>query len=504
MKTIQQIIADITPLETRGDLDKPVASLEYDSRRVRKGSLFFALEGVHADGHEYIAEAIHQGAETIVCSRDLDFYTEGISYVRVKNTRQAMSPLAAAFYDHPSREMKVVGVTGTDGKSTTVSFVHQLLEAAGEKAGFLSTVNYKTGDAVVANPYRQSTPEAPEIQRILREMADNGKKFAVLEATSHGLSERNSRLVDVSFDTAVLTNITHEHLEFHGSIEQYRLDKANLFKMIASSSEADAFGVVNDDSQWSEIYMDAVGEKPVFLYSLKDPETDLWGSDYKSDSRGIDFRLHVPNGSKEVRLNMPGLFNVENAMAALLVVSELLEEDVLEMAGHLESLSGVTGRMSPIEGDMPFDVVVDYAHTPGSFEKLLPMMKTETAGRLIVLFGSAGERDVEKRSEQGEIAEEYADLIYLCDEDPRGEDAMDIIKDIAEGITAKQEGTDFFLIPDRREAMQQALAAAREGDLVLTLGKGHESSIIYEEGPRPWNEAEVLKELLAGMGYKLS
>lgn len=503
MKTIQQIITDIKPLDTKGDMKQTVSSLEYDSRNVGKDSLFFALEGVHTDGHEYITQAISKGAGTIVHSRELEFYTEGISYVRVKNCRQAMSPLSAAFYDYPSSRMKVIGVTGTDGKSTTVSFIHQLLEMEGKKAGFLSTVNYKSGDQIVPNPYRQSTPEATLIHKILREMADNGKEYAVLEATSHGLSEKNSRLADVEFDGAVLTNVTHEHLEFHGSIEQYRLDKANLFKMIADSPNEEAIGVINDDTQWSEIYMDAIGEKPVFLYSLKNEETDLWASDYETDNQTISFTLNVPNGNKKVKLNMPGLFNVENAMASLLTVSELLEEDALDLAEDLDKLIGVKGRMSPVDGDMPFHVMVDYAHTPGSFEKLLPMIKNDTKGRLIVLFGSAGERDIEKRSEQGEIAEENADIVILCNEDPRGEDPMDIIKEISEGITSKTIDKDLFLIPDRREAMKQALAMAEEGDMVITLGKGHESSIIHDDGPHPWDETAVLKELLGEMGYKL-
>ncbi len=504
MKTVEQIIKDIKPLDVRGDETIEITSLEYDSREVRKGTLFFALEGVHTDGHEFIADAIHKGAAGIVYSREQDYYSDGVTYIRVKNTRQAMSPLSAAFYDYPARQMKIIGVTGTDGKSTTVSFIHQMLELEGQKAGFLSTVSYQSGDHVVSNPYRQSTPEAPQIHRILKEMVDNGKEFAVLEATSHGLSEKNSRLADVLFDTAVLTNITHEHLEFHGTIEQYRLDKANLFKMVSASPEEDAFGVINDDTQWSEIYMDAIGEKPVFLYSLKNENTDLWGSDYATDHSSITFQLHVPNGTKEVKLNMPGLFNVENAMAALLVVSELLEEDVLDLADNINKLVGVNGRMSPVNGDMPFNVMVDYAHTPGAFERLLPMVKNDTEGKLIVLFGSAGERDVEKRSEQGDIADEYADVIFLANEDPRGEDPMDIIKDIAEGIAHKTRDETLFFIPDRREAMKKALAMAGKGDMVLTLGKGHESSIIHDDGPRPWDEKGVLKELLTEMGYKVN
>ena len=501
MKTIKSIFKDIEIMEYKGEMDLSISSLEYDSRSVKKGALFFALEGVHTDGHKFIDQAVHQGASGVVYSGDLEIFAEGVSYIKVKNTRRALSPASAAFYDYPSKKLKVIGVTGTDGKSTTVSFIHQLLEMEGMKTGFLSTVSYQTGNTAKANPYRQSTPEAPHIHKILSEMVQNGLEYAVLEATSHGLSDRNSRLADVEFDVAVLTNVTHEHLEFHGSVEQYRLDKANLFKMIASSPSDETFGVVNDDDQWSEIYMDAIGEKPVYLYSLKNKDADLWCSDYKSDEKGIALTFHLPNGKKQSRLNMPGLFNVENVMAALLVVSEILEEDALELLDNVPKLVGVEGRMSPITGSMPFSVLVDYAHTPGSFEKILPLVRSDVQGKLIVLFGSAGERDVEKRSEQGEIAEDYADIIILCDEDPRGDDPMDILNDIAEGITSKEPGEKLFLIPDRRKAMKKAIELASEGDMILTLGKGHESSIIYDDGPRPWKEADVLKSLLKESGY---
>ncbi len=490
-------------LGIRGDQSREITSLAYDSRQVTKGALFFALEGLHTDGHNYIDDAISKGAAGIVHTRDPESWSDEVCYIRVGHGRQALSGVSAAFYDHPSKSMKVIGVTGTDGKSTTVSFIHQLLEMEGEKAGFLSTVNYHAGEKILKNPYRQSTPEACHIHRILREMADKGLKYAVLEATSHGLSNKNARLKDVEFDVAVLTNVTREHLEFHGSLEQYRLDKANLFKAVAESGSEDVFGVINMDDQWSEIYMDAIGEKPVFLYSLKNADSDLWCSNYKSSQKRISFTLHVPNGQLETTLNMPGLFNVENAMAALLVVSELLEEDVLELAAHLPRLKGVYGRMSPITGTMPYGVMVDYAHTPGSFERLLPFVRKDVKGRLIVLFGSGGERDIDKRSEQGEIADDYADIIILSDEDPRGEEPMDILREIADGITAKEQGKDLFLIPDRKEAMKHALAMAKEGDMVLTLGKGHETSIIYDEGPRPWDEIGVLRELLTEAGYRL-
>lgn len=480
-----------------GALDNEINGIVYDSRDVIPGSCFVALEGLHTDGHRFIEAALKKGAAAVVFSKPLDEYSESVSWYQVKDTRAAMNRISAIYYDNPSKEMTVIGVTGTDGKSTTVSFIQQLLSLEGEKAGLLSTVNIDTGSGLKPNPFRQSTPESPHIQRILREMADNGNRFAVVEATSHGLSPKTGRLSEVDFDVAVLTNVTHEHIEFHGSHEQYRMDKSNLFRAIAKKAETEnSFGVINADDDWVEFFLDASGMSPVFTFSLKDPEADLYVSQYSCDPTGTDFTLVIPGETRESRINLPGLFNVENVMAALLVVSELLDCSPLELAEHIPLLLGVKGRMTRINAGQSYHVLVDYAHTPGSFEKLLPSLKENTEGRLIVVFGSAGERDTDKRMEQGEIADEYCDLIILTDEDPRGEDRMAILRDIAEGISSKEEGKTLFLIPDREEAIRKAVELAREGDMLVTLGKSHETSIIQADGPTPWDEIEVVTRIL--------
>lgn len=501
-RQLSNLVKRLATAEKRGNTNPVISSVVYDSRDVEKGSVFFALKGIHVDGHMYIETALDMGASAIIHSDDLKSYRPGVDYIRVPDTRAALSPVASAFWNHPSREMKVIGVTGTDGKSTTVSLIRQLLEFTEVSTGSISTVDFNVGEQSGSNHLRQSTPEAPQVHGLLRAMLNAGQTHAVVEATSHGLSPKNSRLADVDFDAAVFTNVTSEHLEFHGNLENYRADKAMLFRMIADSKNRDAFGVVNADDPYAELFFDAAGEKPVFTYSLKYREADLFATNLRPGPAGTDFSLHTPMGETQTRIALPGLYNVENALAALCTVAELQDEYAVDLAMHLPELGGVKGRMEPITGDMSFHVMVDYAHSPGSFRKILPFLKNLAEGRLIVIFGSGGERDLEKRPEQGTLAAEYADLVFLSDEDPRGENPMAILEDIAAGAAGLKRGEELFLIPDRHEALKEAFKKARAGDLVVALGKGHEQSIIYADKTIDWDEAEACREALRGLGFE--
>ena len=497
--TTADIIPAISPVCIQGNTDTEINSLTYDSQDVKPGAVFFAFKGIHTDGHRYIDNAIKAGAIAIVHSEPVEERTEGVAWIQVPDTRIALSRAAAAYWKHPSRSLTVIGVTGTDGKSTTVSLVRQLLLQTGASVGSLSTVEYAIAENCKPNPLRQSTPEANHIHQLLAAMRDAGHEYAVLETTSHGLSPRTSRLADVLFDAAVFTNVTSEHLEFHGNLETYRADKARLFSSIANSPNPEAFGVVNADDPFAHLFIAAAGQRPVLTYSLHHDNGDLFAADCMPDPAGTTFVLNHKKNSVQTRINMPGLFNLENTLAALSVTARLRNMDPLELAAACPGLTGIKGRMEAISGNMDFHVIVDYAHSPGSFEKVLPYLKGLVKNRLILVFGSAGERDAAKRPVQGRIAAEHADVIFLTDEDPRGEDPMAIIKDIAGGISSKMEGENLFLIPDRREAVRQAFHIAQPGDLVATLGKGHEQSIIYADGPKPWDEAQVCREVLKEM-----
>ncbi|HVO40608.1 MAG TPA: UDP-N-acetylmuramoyl-L-alanyl-D-glutamate--2,6-diaminopimelate ligase [Spirochaetia bacterium] len=507
---LRALLSAVRVRETRGDLDRRVRGIAYDSREVEPGYLFAAMDGVHADGHQFIPSALSRGASVIVHSKPLSLPAGEATFVRLENPRRSLSPIAAEFFGHPSRNIRVIGVTGTDGKSSTVWFITRLLGLLGKKAGFLSTVSFQTGEEIVKNPFRQSTPEASEIHGMLRDMADQGREYAVIEATSHGLSERMNRLGDVVFDAAVLTNVTHEHLEFHGTFEQYRSDKANLFRSLSPSAEKTEpstgapipvvrFGVVNADDPSAD-YVRSCCRVPVASYGLG-AGADLAARNVKEDLTGTSFSLVTRQGEAPGRIAIPGPFWVSNALAACLAVSRSLDVDPLSLAPLLSRLPSVKGRMDPVDRGQPFTVIVDYAHTPGAFEKLFPWVRANARGRITAVFGSAGERDRAKRPMQGRVAGTHCDTLVITDEDPRGEDRMQILEQIAAGCPQRKRGTDLFLIPDRREAIAFALGRACPGDVVLLLGKGHEGSIIGPSGPAEWDERTEAEKALHALGF---
>ncbi|HVP17983.1 MAG TPA: UDP-N-acetylmuramoyl-L-alanyl-D-glutamate--2,6-diaminopimelate ligase [Spirochaetia bacterium] len=508
-KSLRRIFAGLPVLETQGDMDRLVRGLAYDSRDVGSGFLFVAMDGHHSDGHRFIDDAVARGASAVLHRQPVEGPAPGVTYIRVENPRTSLSPVAAEFFGHPSRSLGVIGVTGTDGKSSTVWFIAQLLSLLNRRAGFLSTVSFQTAEQIVKNPFRQSTPEASEIHGMLRDMVDIGKEFAVVEATSHGLSSRNNRLGDVIFDAAVLTNVTHEHLEFHGSFEQYRSDKANLFRSLSIAERKrdprgtplslPRFGVVNADDP-SAAYFRAASRVPVFSYGLRS-KADLCAGGVQGDMTGTCLILTDSNREAPARLRIPGPFWVENTLAACLAVARLLDLDPLSLAPLLQELSGVKGRMESVDLGQPFTVIVDYAHTPAAFERLFPWVRKTVQGRITAVFGSAGERDRAKRPMQGEAASRYADTLVITDEDPRGEDRVEILEQIAAGCANRKRGDDLFLVPDRPEAIRLAFQKASPGDVVLLLGKGHEGSIIGPSGPAPWDERTEAERALRSLGY---
>lgn len=492
--------------------DPLVSSLVYDSRKVTRNSLFFALDGLHVDGKRFIPQAIEKGASVIIHQGELSEYDERAVYVQVTDSRFVMSPVADAFFDHPSKKLTVIGVTGTEGKSTTVFLIYQLLRLAGKKTGFISTVQYSLGDEEVNNPEHQTTPEAPIVHEKLYQMLQNGAEYAVVESSSHGLSKKTNRLGDVRFSCGAMMNVTHEHLEFHGTHEQYKSDKANLFRAVED------FAVVNmEDPSWS--YFASVTEKPIYGFATRGTYSELYGAsqdaqnsripcliaaDIASDSDGVSFSIDgIP-----VRINLPGAFNVYNVLAALLIVSHTLKQTVNDLYRLLPLLRPVRGRMTGIKKGQPFEVIVDYAHTPSSFETIFPPLRKRLdadsggKGRIISLFGSGGERDTAKRAQQGKIASHYCDIVVLADEDPRGEDPCELLEMIACGCSGLERNKTLFIIPDRPSAIRKAFTLARNTDIVLLLGKAHENSIIYKDHVMAYDEITEAESALAEMGYK--
>jgi UDP-N-acetylmuramoyl-L-alanyl-D-glutamate--2,6-diaminopimelate ligase len=521
---LHQLLLHIPNVQYIGATHRPIRGVAYDSRKIERDWLFVAVKGYHVDGHTYIAQALERGAGGVVVDARFfdpttitDLSQQSVvepptTFIIVPDSRVALAPIAAAFYGFPSSQLGVVGVTGTKGKTTTTMLTSQLLEAGGHRSGFISTVDFKIGERQWANDLRQSTPEALEIQQFLRTMVDEQCDYAVLESSSHALSPFWNRLGYCGFDVAVFTNVTHEHLDYHGTVDRYRQDKARLFSLLSEETAHTTFpppkqkqqkyAIVNADDPHHRLFLESAPYTAHGLaYGIKN-RADVQASNISLFPTGSDFTVDTLWGKRSVSIHLPGAFNISNSLAALTVaLSQGVPMD--NAIERLEQVAGIRGRMERIDCGQPFEVIVDYAHNPDSFEQVMGMIRPLTRGQMIAVFGSAGERDKEKRPVQGEIAARYCHTIILTDEDPRGEDREAILAEIAVGVErqGKRKDDGYFLIPDRASALREAISRARAGDVVLLLGKGHEGSIEYHDGKRPWDESQEARTILQEYGY---
>ena len=478
-----------------------ITSLAYDSRKVTPGALFIAVPGSHTDGRAYLADTARRGAvaalgptlEGVVPS---DAPTP-LPYIMVRDVLSALADLACAFYGYPAQQLCTIGVTGTDGKTTTSNLIHTILREAGRRAGLMTTANFKLDGQEWENTTRQSTLEALEVQQLLRRMVDEGMTHAVIEATSHGLELQRVR--GCAFDVGVVTNITHEHLEFHKTLENYRRAKARLFEMLDPARDkgrgARPAAILNRDDSSYEI-LRPYCRVPIIDYATDQPAA-VRAVDVRLDASRTRFRAILPDAEVDIETRLVGRFNVSNCLAAITTAwSQGIAPEV--MARALATVAGVAGRMERIDEGQPFSVIVDYAHTPDSLAKVLATLRPLTTGKLLLVFGSAGERDVLKRPVMGRIAAQMSDFFVITDEDPREEDREKILREIADGSVeaGKREGHDFLCIADRTQAIATALARAQAGDTILLAGKGHEQSIITGREKIPWDDRRVARERL--------
>ncbi len=501
--TLSRLCTAIGVMTPPGEVDVRIDGIEYDSRRVRPGRLFVAIPGFHVDGHDFVGQAIAAGAAVVVVRRDrlALLGDQPVPLLAVDDTRAALSALAAEFYGHPGRSMRVIGVTGTDGKTTTTYLTSALLESAGKQTGLMGTVDFKVGPEWRHNDTRQTTPEALEVQQLLAEMRDAGVTHTVVESSSHGLELR--KLDHCAFDVAVVTNVGQDHLELHGTADAYLAAKGRLFAFLddRAGKPGPATAVVNADDPRSAEHMRSRTHATLRSYGI-DTSADVRAEDLSLDATGASFILITPSGRVPVRTQLPGRFNVSNALAAATVA--LAEGvDLPQIAAGLADARGVPGRMERIDAGQPFSVIVDYAHTGPAFEKVLRTLRPLTAGRIIAVFGCAGGRSPERRPGMGNVAARLTDFSVLTNEDPHEEDPRTILDDIAAAMRSagRREGDGFIVVDDRRTAIRTALERARPGDMVLLAGKGHEQSIIVGRTKHPWDERTVARELLAALGY---
>lgn len=466
-----------------------ITGITIDSRNVQPGDLFAALRGSDFDGHAYIPQAIRNGAAAILAEE----MPEGVDHptIIVENARRDLAPISAEFFGHPGRELTTIGLTGTDGKTTTASLITWILREAGIQTGLIGTLGMQFGDGSEQSLGHQTTPESHLVQGFLRQMVEAGTKAVVIEATSHGLHMH--RLDGTPFDIAGVTNITHEHLEYHKTIENYRAAKGILVERV---SKTGGTVVLNADDEGAMSLRSLTDGANVRTYG-RTFDAGLLAVHVVASNADLEFDIADGDASHHLALPMLGEFNVHNALCAI-SVCQAAGVPVEQAIEALIRVPGIPGRMHQIDAGQPFSVVVDYAHTPASLEKILRLLRGLTPnGKVIVVSGSAGERDVAKRPLQGKIMADLADIVVIASEDPRNEDPMQILNDIAAGV--ENEQAEVHIIEDRRDAIALALSRAEPGDAVLLAGKGHETSIIWGFEHRPWDEAAVARELLVDM-----
>jgi UDP-N-acetylmuramoyl-L-alanyl-D-glutamate--2,6-diaminopimelate ligase len=473
---LRDVLAGTEVAEIAGDAETEVTSLAYDSTRVEPGTLFFCVRGARADGHEFAAGAVERGASALVVERHLDL---PVAQARVADARAAMAPAAARFWSDPTAELRVAGVTGTNGKTTTAFLIRHLLEAAGTPTGLLGTVTSVVGG--VEEPVERTTPEAIDLQRTFRRMLEAGDTACAMEVSSHALAQ--SRTDGVRYAVAVFTNLTQDHLDFHADMEDYFAAKRLLF----DSGQAEAALVNVDDPYGARL----ASEIECRTLSAAGAE----GADFRAlgvafDASGSRFRCAAPGGEADVAMPLPGHFNVENALAAL-ATANLLGVELAAGAAALATAERVPGRFEPVDVGQPFTVLVDYAHTPDSLENALAAARRLGHGRLISVFGCGGDRDREKRPLMGEIGARLSDLTVVTSDNPRSEDPEAIIADILSGIPGGGSGA-VRVEPDRRAAIGLAIAEAEAGDVIVIAGKGHEQGQEFAGGRKvPFDDREV-------------
>ncbi|RPJ24775.1 MAG: UDP-N-acetylmuramoyl-L-alanyl-D-glutamate--2,6-diaminopimelate ligase [Chloroflexi bacterium] len=513
--------------------DLPITGISIDSRAVQPGHLFVAMRGGNVDAHDYIPKAIENGAVAVVGDRDLGRLP--VPYIRLDNSRRALTWIAAAFYDWPGQKLTVVGVTGTDGKTTTTNLIYQILLAAEIKAGMISTVNAVIGDEVLDTGFHVTTPDAHDVQRYLAYMVEAGLTHVVLETTSHGWAQY--RVDACEFDVGVVTNITHEHMDEHGSYENYRAAKARLFSSLEITSEKPQgnprLGVINrDDPQSFDFLNDFIRVKKL-NYGLNE-NADVRAVDVRYDPAGIHFTAQSKDFRVPVSSKLVGAFNISNCLAALTATVYGLKIKPEIAAQGIASLEGIPGRMERIDLGQNFTAIVDFAHTPNALKVALEAARDmlssqpfalrsprrgsgaqaetkrgEGKGRVIAVFGSAGLRDKAKRRMMAEVSTELADLTVLTAEDPRSESLEGILEEMAAGARSRggREGETFWRVPDRGEAIRFALSLVREGDILLSCGKGHEQSMCFGSREHLWDDRiamrAALSELLGVQGPKM-
>jgi UDP-N-acetylmuramoyl-L-alanyl-D-glutamate--2,6-diaminopimelate ligase len=469
-----------------GPLDRAVESIAYDSRRVQRNGLFVALRGEKNDGHEFTGQAIEKGASVIVAEREEK--NPRVTCLVVENTRSALADLAATFYGQPARRLKLAAVTGTNGKTTTTFLIKHICEKAGLRCGLIGTVRYEIGERVL--PAARTTPESLDLQELLAQMANASCRAAAMEVSSHALAQE--RIRGLEWDVAVFTNLTQDHLDYHGTMENYFESKAKLFTQLAQQQKKrEPVAVVNMDDRYGEQLLDKIDKKISVITFGMGVRADFRASNYRMEFGGTSYQLDARGKSYLVRVPLIGRFNVANSMAAL-AASNALGLNLREAVLSLGKSPQVLGRLEMVPAKRQFQVFVDYAHTPDALVNVLKTLRELEPGRLITVFGCGGDRDRQKRPLMGRIADQNADYSIITSDNPRKEDPNAIISEIEKGF-----GSDRYeKVAERGEAIARAIALAQPRDIILIAGKGHETYQEFADHTVPFDDIQVARRAI--------
>lgn len=472
----KEVLEGLAINEARFDPNMEITGIAYDSRMVKPGNLFVAITGYETDGHAYIGAAVQAGAAMVLCERAPE---EDVPYALTENSREALADAAANFYRHPARELQMIGVTGTNGKTTITYLIKAILESRGEKVGLIGTNQNMIGNQVV--PTERTTPESCDLQRLLRQMADAGCSHAIMEVSSHSLVL--GRVHGIHFAVGVFTNVTQDHLDFHKTMEEYIRAKTLLFRQCK-------VGVVNIDDAASAAMMQG-GSCDFITYGVKKSGADVSAKNIKLKPASVEFEALCFDSIGRIELHVPGEFSVYNGLGAL-AASLVLGATLTEAAKALAEVPGVKGRAEVVSTETDYTVMIDYAHSPDGLTNILKTVRGFAAGRVIAVFGCGGDRDRKKRPIMGGVASRLADFLVITSDNPRTEDPMEIIREILPGVTKKKE--EYHVEPDRRQAIYYALDHARAGDVVVLAGKGHETYQEINHVKNHMDEREIVED----------
>ncbi len=477
---LKDLLDGIDILDMGADPEMEISGVCYDSRNAKPGEIFVAVKGYESDGHKYIASAMEKGAVCALCEDKTEVV---IPAVRTSDTRKALSVISANFFGRPADEMKIIGITGTNGKTTTTTLIKTILEdVKGAKVGLIGTNQNMIGDKVI--PAERTTPESYELQKLLRQMADEGCEYVVMEVSSHALYL--DRVYGITFEEGIFTNLTEDHLDFHVTMEEYGKAKAILFGQCRK-------GIVNIDDAYAKMMIDAA-TCPLYTYSVEKDEADLVAKNIILKANEVSFCALSIGVLEKIKLAIPGMFSVYNAMAAMSAAINL-GITIPEAAEALERCNGVMGRAEVVPTGRDFTVIIDYAHTPDALENILKTVRGFAEGRVVILFGCGGDRDRAKRPIMGEIAARYADFAVVTSDNPRTEVPGDIIADILEGM--EDTKTPYIVVENRKEAIGWSIENAQEKDVIVLAGKGHETYQVIGKEKIHFDEREIIAEYLA-------